>query len=70
MKSKPAEMFLMCLKSLVPYLIEKKSSLHSACVNLSLVKDLNPCHQDAPVSHGLWKVKLKSIGVVGFIHAH
>ncbi len=29
----------------------KNLFFHSACVNLSLVKDLNPCRQDAPVGH-------------------
>ncbi len=44
---KLAEMFLMCLKSLVPYLIEKNPVL-----DLSLIKDLNPCLQDAFVLMG------------------
>ncbi len=37
-------------------------------VRLSLAKDLNPCSQDTSLDY-TWKVKLKCIGVVGFIHA-
>ncbi len=48
-------MFLMCLKSLVPYLIEKNPIL-----DLSLFKYLNPCRQDAPVvmGYGKWNLNL------------
>ncbi len=48
---------------------EIQSFTLSSCVSLSLVKVLKPCRQDAPVSHGSWKVKLKYIGVV-WIYSH
>ncbi len=49
----------------------KNPVFHSACINLILVKVLNTCRQNAPLSvtdYGKWNIK--SIAIVEFIQAH
>ncbi len=50
-----------CFEIIVPYLIKKNPVFPSACVSLSLVKVLNLCRQDAPLSvidYGKWNLNL------------